>query len=107
MTSWALIVIVAMGSYAMRYSLFGLVSAHPSSPRFDSAMVWVTPAVLGALLGPALVSTSGTGSPNVALSLALVVSLLVVAKTRNELHALAVGLPILWIANLLAELDVS
>ena len=102
MTSWALIVIVAVGSFVMRYSLFGVMSARPRSPRFDDAMAWVTPAALGALLGPALVPTAGGGPPSVALPLALTVALVVVSKTRNQLHALVVGLPIMWIANIVA-----
>lgn len=98
MTALTVIVAIAAGTYAMRVSMFALVSGRPVSPRIDRALRLVGPAAVAALV--ATMTFSGGGSHAVrppAELVAIVAAFVIVRRTGNVTHAFAVGLPTMWV----------
>lgn len=103
MTAWVVVVAVAAGSYALRVSMF-LFLGGKEMPRWTHApMALVGPAALGALTA-SVIFVSGASSRAVPLPelLAIVAGFVAVRRTSNVMHAFTVGLPVLWIASLVA-----
>ena len=101
-TVWLAIVVIGVATFALRFSfiyLFGRVDEVP--PRLRRALRYVPPAVLAALVAPALV----TIDPDVGLAASLADERLVAGliaggvawRTENLFLTIAVGMGVLWL----------
>lgn len=87
------IVVVGAGTYLMRAVPLALGSRAQLAPGVERWLSFVTPAILGALLGPLLLTPDGTLLPpwaNAAL-LAAIPTALVARLSRNLLITIAAG----------------
>jgi len=100
---WALVVILGLGTFALRLSfiqLRGRVDAFP--PAIEHSLSFVPAAVLAALVFPALFTLNGSveGVLN-ARVLAGGVAAIVAWRTRNMLATIGVGMVVLWATTIL------
>ncbi len=96
---WLLFLAIGLGTFALRFSfiyLFGKISMPEWLRR---ALKYVPPAVLAALVFPALTHPTGTLdiSPANLRLLAGLGGALVAWKTRNVLWTIAAGMVLLWV----------
>lgn len=96
---WLVIVAAGVGTFALRASfvvLFRRVEAVP--PRVEGALRYVPPAVLTALVVPAVVVVDGSiaVTPGNERLLAAAVAALVAWRTERVLPTLGVGMAALW-----------
>lgn len=97
---WAAIAIIGLATYAIRLSfiyLFGRVDSVP--PRLDRALRFVPPAVLGALVAPALLTVRPSVTATLADErlLAGIVAAAVAWRTENVFATIAAGMISLWV----------
>lgn len=103
MTGWLAILIVGAGSYALRWSGLSALAHHVETRRAQRLLAHVAPAALGAIVASAVLAPNGELDTNLrAEHLAVLAAMLIVRRTGNLLHALLVGLPIVWLAAALA-----
>lgn len=95
MTASLVIVAIALGTYALRVSMFVLVTSRPVPKGLDRMLQLVGPAAVAGLVAAALVRTGGDGQDPVEL-LAVGAAFVVVRRTGNVAHAFVVGLPVMW-----------
>ena len=102
MTAWIVILAVALGTYAMRASMF-LVLGRRSLPAWtDLPMSFVAPAAIAALTASMLFTSGGAiDAPPLAELVAVGCGFAVVRRTGNVAHAFAAGLPVFWSLSLL------
>ncbi len=99
-----LVVGMTLVTFGVRYSVLALISRIPLPPPILDALKFVPPAVLTALILPALLYPDGK---HIAVTLAneyLVagaVAAVVAWRTRNLLATLGVGMALLWLWRLL------
>lgn len=100
---WTLVVVLGLGTFALRYSFFGLrdrVEAFP--PTVERSLAYVPAAVLGALIFPALFVLDGTVAGVVnPHALAAGVAAVVAWRTRSMLATIATGMVVLWVVTYL------
>lgn len=99
MSPWLLIGIIGLGTYLMRLSFVALFGRHGVPAVLEAPLRYVAPAVLAALVAPAVVAPGGvfdigTGNPRVA---AMVVAILVAIKTRSVIWTIMAGMGALWL----------
>lgn len=95
---WGLIVAIGVLTFAIRLSfiaLFGYVEEIPAG--LQRALRYVPPAVLGALVLPALLGGVGTGTPAVDKLTAGVAAAGVAWRTENVLATMVAGMGVLWL----------
>ena len=96
---WLIIVVVALGTFTMRFSFIGLLK-RGEAPRWLTRLLrFVPPAILAALatvsVAGASMGEAGGIAPIVAASLGLAVA----TRTRNLLVPIATGMVVLWTMN--------
>jgi len=96
---WAVVLVVGVATFAIRYSfvyLFGRIDGVP--PRIEEALRFVPAAVLAALVAPAIVDPGPTLAATVLDDrfLAGAVAAVVAWYTENMFATIAVGLLTLW-----------
>jgi branched-subunit amino acid transport protein len=94
---WALIVVIGVCTYGIRYSfigLFGYLDEIP--PRLERALRYVPAAVLAALVVPSFVTLTGTGLAVDKLGAGLLATA-VAWRTENVLATMAAGMGGLWL----------
>ncbi|MEF8819324.1 MAG: AzlD domain-containing protein [Haloferacaceae archaeon] len=95
---WAVVVVVGVVTFAFRHSfvyLFGRVDAVP--PRLRAPLRYVPPAVLAALVAPALVGSPLAAGPVLTVRTAAgAVAVLVAWRTENTAATLVAGMVALW-----------
>lgn len=102
---WAVIVAIGVVTFCLRYSfvyLFGRVDAVP--PRFRAALRYVPPAVLAALVAPALLGPAATGAPGplvTARTVAAAAAAVAAWYTGSTLATIVVGMVVLWTVGML------
>ena len=101
MRLWIIIAIAGIGTYGIRLSVLALVH-HSMLPRAArSALRFVMPAVLAAIILPAVVYTGGAGhfdiSPGNERVLAALVSGVVAWASKSVWATIAVGMAALWV----------
>ncbi|TIC87609.1 hypothetical protein E8D34_07925 [Nocardioides sp. GY 10113] len=94
MTLWLVVLATAVGTYLIRASLLVLWSGRTPPSAVVTRAALVAPAALAALL----VST-GAHAPGLPVVLGCIAGFAVTYRTRNVMHALAAGLPVVWIAQ--------
>lgn len=102
MTTWLVIIIAGLGTWALRASLvvaFGRFDVHP---RLERSFRYVGPAVLAAIALPGLLAPDGAVEPFDPRVAGGIVAALVAWRTENLLLTLAAGLAVtgglLWLA---------
>jgi branched-subunit amino acid transport protein len=94
------IVIVGIASYLTRVSFIAALGTRPMSPALERPLKFVAPAVLAALVVPAVVLSNG--SPDLSpLSnpkfLAAVAAAVVAWRTRSVVATILLGMGVLWV----------
>ena len=95
---WFLFIILAMGTFALRFSFIYLFGKVEMPAWLRRALRFVPPAVLAALVFPALTYPNGAldlSLDNIRL-LAGLGGALIAWKTRNVLWTIAVGMVLFW-----------
>lgn len=99
MSVWLVILGVAACTFLLRASFIVFADPHKFPRRFRQALTFVPPAVLAAIVVPGLLLHHGAidltaGNPR---WIAGVVAIVVGARTRNALAAIATGMVALWL----------
>lgn len=101
MTAIAAFVVAAAVTYVLRSSMTVAGTRVAQSPRLISMTALVTPAVLASMIAAALFGGHGhTTTPAVAEVAAVVAAFVMARRTGNFGLALAVGMPVYWLASL-------
>ncbi len=91
-TLWTIIVGLAIGSFALRFTFIGLVGDRPMPPWLLRHLRYTAVAILPALIAPLVVWPAATeGQPDVARMAAAAVTLAVGLFTKNVLAAIFSG----------------
>jgi branched-subunit amino acid transport protein len=99
MSTWLAILGVSAVTFLLRASFIVFADPHRFPHRFRQALGFVPPAVLAAIVVPGLLLQQGVldlgpGNPR---WIAGVLAILVAARTRNALAAIAIGMCTLWL----------
>jgi len=100
MSNWLVVVVIGVGTYALRLSFIGLLGTRPMPLWARRPLRFVAPAVLAALVVPAVVLSEGSmdvtplGNPRF---LAAVVATLVAWRLKSVAGVIVVGMSLLWI----------
>ncbi len=105
MSDLLIVVIVGSASYLTRVSFIAALGTRPMSPALERPLKYVAPAVLAALVVPAVVLNDG--SPDLSpLSnpkfLAAVAAALVAWRTRSVVATILLGMGVLWLLQAIA-----
>lgn len=97
--NWLVILALALGTFAIRYSFIGLVGDR-KLPRWAERMLRYVPvAVMPALVAPLILWPQATGgSPDPARLIASAAALVIAASTRSVIGAVAGGMAVLYAA---------
>jgi uncharacterized membrane protein len=98
-TTWTVILSVALGTYALRLSMLVLLAGRPISPRVHRAVGLVAPAALSGLVSMMLIGDGAAADP--AQMVAVIAGFITVRRTQDVLHAFVVGLPLFAAATFL------
>ena len=94
MKIWIVIVAVSLVTFALRASFVLVADPHRFPQAFRRALAYVPPAVLAAIIAPGLLMPI-----DIARCIAGLVAFVVAARLRHPLAAIAVGMPVLWLAQ--------
>ena len=99
MSAWLVIAGVAASTFLLRASFIVFADPQRFPRRFRQALTFVPPAVLAAIVVPGLLLHEGAidltaGNPR---WIAGVLAIVVGARTRNALAAIATGMAVLWL----------
>lgn len=99
MSTWIVIVGVALVTFLLRASFIVFADPHRFPHRFRQALTFVPPAVLAALVIPGLLIHAGAIDLTLANPrwIAGLLAILVGTRTRNALAAIATGMGALWL----------
>lgn len=105
-TLWLTIAGVGLGTYLLRLSFILLWQWLTVPPLLDRALRYVPPAVLAALVVPALTRSGGAIdlSPENLRLIAGIIAGIVAWHSRNVLLTLATGMGVLWALKALAAI---
>ncbi len=96
-TIWAIIIGLAIGSYALRFVFIGLVGDRPMPPWLLRHLRYTAVAILPALIAPLVVWPSATeGQPDLPRMAAAAVALAVGVISKNVLAAIFSGAATLY-----------
>ncbi|MDX2342954.1 MAG: AzlD domain-containing protein [Acidimicrobiia bacterium] len=99
---WGAVFIIGIGTYLTRLSFIGAFGEREMPAWMEAPLRYVAPAVLGAIVLPAVVMPEGTieflptANPKL---LAAVIAGAVAAKWRNVSLVIAVGMSSLWLLD--------
>ncbi len=97
-TVWAIFVVAGAGTYALRLSFLALLGRGGDvPPAARRALALVPPAVLAALVAPALARSGGEFDLATARFAAGAFAALVAWRTRNVVATLVAGMGLLWL----------
>ena len=102
MTMWISVVVIGVGTYLTRLSFIGVFGDREMPVWMESPLRYVAPAVLGAIVLPAVVQPNGVIEflPSVnPRFLAGAVAAVVAYKWRNVSLVIAVGMASLWLLD--------
>jgi len=97
MSMWAVVLVVGLLTFAIRYSFIGLFGRIAVPESLERALRYIAPAVLAALVLPAVIAPGGTFDPWNIFVPAAIGGGLAAWTTRSIGAAILVGMPILWI----------
>jgi branched-subunit amino acid transport protein len=90
------IVLMGLGSYAMRAVFILLLSNHTFPPLALKALEYVGPAVMAALVMTMLLSPEGGHAPRVYEWAGLATAAVVALLTRNHIYVLVLAMGVYW-----------
>ncbi len=97
MSTWIVLAVIGAGTYALRVSMFVLLAGRTLPAWLDRPMAVVAPAAVAAIVGAMTLTAHGAIDPIGPDQLAAVFAgFVVVRRTGNVMHAFAVGMPIMW-----------
>jgi len=105
MSNWAIVLVIGVGSYLTRLSFIGLLGTRAMPLWAQRPLKYVAPAVLAALVLPAVLLSDGqtdispAGNPRF---LAALLAGLVAWRLKNVAGVIVVGMSALWILQALA-----
>ena len=105
-TIWILIVVIGAGTFMFRISLIALLGrVERTPPALERILRFIRPAVLAALISPAVVLLHGRATfidPFNPRLVAGLVAIIVAWKTSNVLLTIGSGMAVLWVLQALA-----
>lgn len=101
MTLWLLLFAMGAVTYATRLSMIALFGRVEIPPIVRAGLKYVPPAVLSALIAPALLRPAGPFDLSLsnARFVAGLAATLIAWRTRNVLLTIVVGMGVMWIMN--------
>jgi branched-subunit amino acid transport protein len=98
LSTWIIIVGVALCTFLLRASFIVFADPHRFPPLFRRALTYVPPAVLAAIVAPGLAMPTGAFDLTLANPrwIAGLAALAVAARVRHPIAPIAAGLPLLW-----------
>ena len=105
MSEWLIVLVIGAGTYLLRLSFIGVLGTRPMPLWAQRPLKYVAPAVLAALVLPAVLLVEGDadvtplGNPRF---LAAAVAAIVAWRLRNVAAVIIVGMVLLWILQGLA-----
>ena len=100
MTAWFVLVAGALGTYALRASMFVMLGSRRLPAWTATPMGLVAPAAIAALVTSMLALRGGEPVvPAGAELVAVIAGFLAVRRTGNVMHAFAAGMPVMWLAT--------
>jgi branched-subunit amino acid transport protein len=106
-TIWILILVIGSGTFALRVSLIALLGRiEQTPPALVRVLRFIRPAVLAALIAPAVVMLNGEPTFIDPLNPRLVAGLVATAvawKSRNTLLTIGSGMGVLWILQAVVQ----
>lgn len=99
---WGAVIIIGLGTYLTRLSFIGAFGERAMPAWMEVPLRYVAPAVLGAIVLPAVVMPEGIIELAPAVNprfVAAVVAAVVAAKWRNVSLVIVVGMASLWILD--------
>lgn len=97
MTTWTVIILAGVATFAMRFAFIALFGRISVPPTLERALKYVAPAVLAAISLPALVIRDGSFDPINPFVPAAIIGGLAAYFTKSIGAAIVVGLPALWL----------
>ncbi|MGZ5032694.1 MAG: AzlD domain-containing protein [Usitatibacter sp.] len=99
MSTWVVIIGVAAVTFLLRASFIVFADPHRFPHAFRQALTFVPPAVLAAIVVPGLLLSQGTIDLTLANPrwISGVLAIVVAARARNALAAIATGMGALWL----------
>ena len=102
LTTWALVIAIAVPTFLLRFSFIGLVGRFGEIPDWGKRILAFVPvAILTGLVAPNIVTihTTVAGTFGQSKVIAGVVAIAVAYYTENVFATIAVGLGILWVCR--------
>ena len=104
-TIWVVILVIGAGTFALRVSIIALLGRIEGTPAgLERVLRFIPPAVLAALIAPAVVLLDGRPAfiaPFNPGPVAALMAILVAWKTRSSLLTIISGMSVLWILQAL------
>lgn len=97
MSMWVVVVVVGVLTFAIRYSFIGLFGRIAVPEPLERALRYIAPAVLAALVLPAVISPGTTFDPWNVFVPAAIAGGLAAWATKSIGAAILVGMPVLWV----------
>lgn len=100
MSDWVVVAIIGIGTYLLRFSFIGVLGTRPMPVWAQRPLKYVAPAVLAALVAPAVLLVDGSaditplGNPRFA---AAVAAAFVAWRAKNVAAVIIVGMSLLWL----------
>lgn len=97
---WALVVSMAAVTFAVRYPVLAVASRMQIPPRVMNLLRYIPPAVLAAIIAPAVFMPNGSTlslSYTNAYLVAAIVAAIVAGTTRNLMATILVGMGSFWL----------
>ncbi len=102
MSPWLVIAVIGLGTYALRASMFVALGGRSLPAWLNGPMSLVGPAAIAALVASMLLTSHGRADVgSISTIVATTAAFVCVRRTGNVMHALFVGMPIVWAFGLL------
>ena len=104
MSDWAIVGVIGIGTYLLRFSFIGVLGTRPMPVWAQRPLKYVAPAVLAALVAPAVLLVDGSaditplGNPRF---VAAVGAGLIAWRLKNVAAVIVVGMSLLWLMQAL------
>ncbi len=105
MTAWLVIVAVAIGTYALRVSMFLVLDSRDLPAWTERPMALIGPSAVAALVASLVLTSDGRAAlPGAPTAAAIVVGFLAARRSGNVVHAFAAGLPAFWLLTAIGSM---
>ncbi len=97
MTMWIVVILAGLATFGMRYVFIGLFGTIAIPKTLERSLRYIAPAVLAALVLPAILAPDGSVIPVNPYVFAAIVGGAAAWRTRSIGAAIVIGLPVLWL----------